>query len=36
MCCDSWGRQGSDTTEELNGTDEMLRVSYFLGLGFYL
>ena len=26
MCCSSWGRKESDTTEQLNGTDKYLEV----------
>ena len=25
-CCDSWGRKESDTTEQLNGTEESLKL----------
>ena len=26
VCCDSWGRRKSDTTEELNGTELLFHV----------
>ena len=29
-CCDSWGRKESDTTERLNGTDEIPRILKFI------
>ena len=28
MCCDSWDRKESDTTERLNGTDPPVLVKY--------
>jgi len=29
-CCDSWGLKESDTTERLNGTDEIPRIVKFI------
>ena len=26
MCCSSWGRKESDTTEQLNWTDSLLKI----------
>ena len=28
-CCDSWGRKGSDTTEQLNWTDSCVEIAFF-------
>ena len=34
MCCESWGRKESDTTERLSGTDTIYK--YNLGLNTYI
>ena len=41
-CCDSWGREGSDTTEQLNWTEHVLSTYYLntycikqLNIGFH-
>ena len=28
MCCDSWGRKESDTTEQLTGTEDLQDVVF--------
>ena len=37
MCCDSWDRKESDTTEQLNGTELMIFVyAYYAHSGQFM